>query len=190
MAADLTREGEGGTAPEGAGRALRVRYALLTAGLFLPLLWASATMRNVYPVSAAAMMIGGGRLEAGRTYYVLRGETVAGETVELPFLALGDSVHSRASGLIAATVRNDSLRLPRRLHPSNTALVTSFGGADKLPEAVRLPELLRAIGGMHNGRLPADSGRRLRAVLLDQYRWEGGRYADYDRLVKSWREAL
>lgn len=174
----------------GAGRRLVLRYALLTAALFAPLLYAFATLRNLYPVAASTMMVGGWSLARGRTYHVLRGETAEGATVDIPFVSLVDAMHSRATGLVAATVENDSFTQLRRPHPANAALVEQYGGADKVPDAARVPDLLRALGGIYNSRLPEGSARRLKAVRLDEYRWEGGRYGDYDRLVRSWREEL
>ena len=173
-----------------AGRRLFVRYALLTAALFAPLLLSFAAVRNLYPVSASTMMMGGWSLARGRTYHVLRGETAEGQTVDISFVSLVDAMHSRASGLVTATVENDSLTQLSRPHPLNAALIERYGGADKVPEAARVPDLLRALGGIYNSRLPEGSARRLRAVRLDEYRWEGGRYGDYDRLVRSWREEL
>jgi hypothetical protein len=135
------------------------------------------------------MMMEGGRLDRPRTYYVLRGETVGGETIDLPPIELTDALTGRHWGLVAATVENKSFTI-RWPHPANVALAEAAGGADKLPDAARLPELLRAWGALHNARLPADSPGRLRAVRLDAYRWEGRRYADYDKHVRTWRQEL
>jgi hypothetical protein len=170
-------------------RRLRLRYAVLTAALFLPLLWAFLAVRNLYPFAAATMMMEGGRLDRPRVYYVLRGETAGGETFDLPPIRLTDALTGRLPALVAATVENKSFVI-RWPHPSNAALVAESGGADRLPEAARLPELLRAWGEMYNAELPAGSPRRLRAVRLDAYRWEGRRYADYDTHVRSWRQEL
>jgi len=170
-------------------RRYRLRYALLTAALALPLFWAFLAVRNLYPFAAATMMMEGGRLDRPRTYYVLRGETVGGETVDLPPVELTDALTGRHWGFVAAVVENKSFTI-RWPHPANRELVESAGGADKLPAAARLPELLRAWGALHNARLPADSPRRLRAVSLDAYRWEGRAYADYDTHVSTWRQEL
>lgn len=168
---------------------LRRRYTVLTAALFLPLVWAFLAVRNLYPFAAATMMMEGGSLNRPRTYYVLRGETAAGETIDLPPARLTDALSGRLWGLVAATAENKSF-LIRRPHPSNAAHVAEVGGVDKLPEAARLPELLRAWGELYNAPLPAASPRRLRAVRLDAYRWEGRRYADYDTHVRTWRQEL
>lgn len=173
----------------GRERRLRRRYAVLTAALSLPLLWAFLAVRNLYPFAASTMMMEGWGLNRPRIYYVLRGETVRGETVDLPPARLTDALSGRHWSLVAAAVDNKSFAV-RRPHPSNLSLLEEAGGLERLPEAARLPELLRAWGGMHNGRLPADSPRRLRAVRLDAYRWEGRRYGDYDTHVRTWRQEL
>lgn len=172
-----------------AERRLRLRYAVLTAALSLPLLWAFLAVRNLYPFAAATMMMQGGGLDRPRTYFVLRGETAAGETIDLPPARLTGALYGRIPALVAAAVDNKSFGI-RRPHPSNAALIEAAGGIDKLPEAARLPELLRAWGEMYNEELPADSPRRLRAVRLDAYRWEGRRYADFDTHVRTWRKEL
>lgn len=170
-------------------RRLRRRYAVLTAALCLPLLWAFLAVRNLYPFAASTMMMEGWGLGRPRTYFVLRGETVGGETIDLPPAGLTDALSGRHWSLVAATVDNKSFGI-RRPHPSNLSLLEEVGGPGSLPEAARLPELLRAWGGMHNARLPADSPRRLRAVRLDAYRWEGQRFGDYDTHVRAWRQEL
>jgi hypothetical protein len=181
----------GGPKPEDEARArrLRVRYALLTAALFAPLLYAFLAVRNVYPFAASTMMMAGGDLTRGANYYVLRGETVGGETVDLPPAQLTGALSWRHWSLVGATVENREFAV-HSPHPSNVALAESAGGVEKLQRAARLPELLRAWGGIYNSRLPENSPRRLRAVRLDAYRWEGGSYGDYGRFVETWREGL
>ena len=177
-----------GDAPPGERR-LKLRYAILTAALALPLLWSFLAVRNLYPFAAATMMMEGGRLDRPRTYYVLRGETVGGETIDLPPVELTDALTGRHWGLVAAAAENKNF-LIRWPHPSNVALAEAAGGVENLPDAARLPELLRAWGALHNARLSGDSPRRLRAVRLDAYRWEGRAYADYDTHVRAWRQEL
>jgi hypothetical protein len=53
-----------------------------------------------------------------------------------------------------------------------------------------LNDLLRAWGTIYNSRLSPASPKRLRAVRLDQLRWEGGSYSNYDRWVQTWRVEL
>ncbi len=168
---------------------LRRRYAVLTVVLAVPLLWSFIAVRNLYPFAAATMMMEGGTLDRPRTYYVLRGETVEGTLVDVPPITLTDALTGRIWGLVAATVDNRSFTI-RWPHPENEALVARRGGIDRLPDAARLAELLRAWGDLYNARLPPDSPRRLRAMRLDEYRWEGRRYADYDTHLRTWREEL
>lgn len=168
---------------------VRVRYALLTAALFAPLLYSFLAVRNVYPFAASTMMMAGGDLERGANYYVLRGETVNGETVNLPPASLTDALSWRNWSLAGETVKNREFTIYNP-HPANVALAASTGGPDKLPPAARINELLRAWGAIYNARLPEGSPRRLRAVRLDAYRWEGGSYTDYERYIASWREEL
>ena len=170
-------------------RRLRVRYALVTAALFAPLLYSFLAVRNVYPFAASTMMMAGGDLGRGASYYRMRGETADGETIDLPPAELTDALSWRHWSLVGATVENKEFTI-HKPHPSNDALAAAAGGVEKLPRAARLAELLRAWGGIYNSRLPGGSPRRLRAVRLEAYRWAGGAYGDYERLVESWRAEL
>jgi hypothetical protein len=170
-------------------RRVRVRYALLTFALFAPLLYSFLAVRNVYPFAASTMMMAGGDPGRGTTFYRLRGETVNGETKDLPPAELTDALSWRHWSLVGATVENKEFTI-HDPHPSNVALAATAGGVEKLPRAARLDELLRVWGEIYNSRLPVDSPGRLRAVRLDAYRWEGGGDADYERFVESWRAEL
>jgi len=64
------------------------RYVLLTAALFLPLLFTFITIRNVYPFAASTMMLGIRDKQSAKEYYILQGETLSGEPVELRGLDL------------------------------------------------------------------------------------------------------
>ena len=183
MTGDIREPTDDGT------RRVRVRYALLTAALFAPLLYSFLAVRNVYPFAASTMMMAGGDPGRGVNYYVLRGETVAGETIDLPPARLTDALGWRHWSLVGMTVENKEFTIYNP-HPSNVALAANAGGAERLPRAARLNELLRAWGEIYNSRLPVDSPRRLRSVRLDAYRWEGGSYDDYERLVESWGAEL
>jgi hypothetical protein len=171
------------------GRRLRVRYALLTIGIFLPLIWAFVAVRNVYPLTAWTVMMGGGDLQRSHRYFLLRGETVAGEVVDIPAINLTDALSGRTWGLVVATVDNRAFQL-RSLHPDNAALLATAGDIGKLPRAARLPELLRAWGEIYNSRLPTSSPQRLKAIRLDAYRWIGQHYSDYDSFIETWRQEL
>lgn len=168
---------------------LHLKYAILTAAIFLPLLWAFVYVRNVYPVATSNVMMAGGLLERGRSYWILRGETVSGETVDIRPISLTNAMYSRTWAMVNATVDNQSFKL-QNIHPANAELLRQAGGLEHLPPAARLPDLLRAWGNLYNERLPTSSTERLKAIRLDMYRWEGGRYADYDKFVESWRQEL
>jgi hypothetical protein len=170
-------------------RRLFIRYALLTGAIFLPLFGAFVLLRNVYPVAAWTVMMAGGNLQGGRPYYVLRGETISGETVDIQAIGLTNAMYNRTWTMVNATVGNESFKL-RSPHPSNAAMLASAGGVDNLPVGARVPELLVAWGQLYNNQQPASSPRRLKAIRIDMYRWESGRYGDYDKFIQSWRKEL
>ena len=170
-------------------RLLLVRYAALTLVLFLPLLLAFAFVRNLYPFAASTMMMAGGDLQSGRTYYILRGETSTGAVIDLPPIGLTNALSGRIWGLVAATVDNKSFTISAP-HPANLALIAAAGATSNLPPAARLNDLLRSWGAIYNSRLSPSSPQRLKAVRLDAYRWEGGNYNHYDRFVQTWRVEL
>jgi hypothetical protein len=182
-------ESSGPAAAQPRDRRLLIRYAVLTLALFIPLLAAFAFVRNLYPFAASTMMVAGGDLQSGRTYYWLRGETTSGEIIDLPAMELTDALSGRTWPLVNATVQNSAFKISSP-HPANVALISAAGGIDRLPPAARLNDLLRAWGMIYNSRLSPSSPQRLRAVRLDQLRWEGGSYGNYDRLVQSWRVEL
>jgi hypothetical protein len=146
-------------------------------------------VRNLYPVTAWNVMMAGGDLERGRSYCILRGETISGETVDIPAINLTNALYSRTWTMVNATVGNQSFKLTS-VHPENEKLVREFGGVENLPPGVRLPDLLLAWGNLYNQQQPLFSPQRLKAIRLDMYRWESGRYADYDKFVESWRREL
>ena len=170
-------------------RHYRVRYLLLTLGIFLPLLWAFVGLRNVYPIASWTVMMAGGNLQRARQYFLLRGETVSGEIVDIPAIELTDALSSRNWGLVNATVANNAFQL-RSPHPDNAALLGVVGSFEKLAPGARLPELLQAWGRIYNSRLPASSPHRLKAIRLDAYVWPGQQYSNYDQFIQSWREQL
>ena len=170
-------------------RRLFVKYAILTIALFVPLLWAFHYVRNLYPVAAWNVMMAGGDLERGRSYCILRGETVSGETVEVAPIKLTDALYSRTWTMVNATIDNQAFKLAS-IHPQNEELLRRYGGIENLPPGARIPDLLQAWGDLYNKRLPQSSPNRLKAIRLDMYRWESGRYSDYDKFVTSWRKEL
>jgi hypothetical protein len=172
-----------------AERRTRAAYVALTVALALSQLWSFAAMRDLYPLAAWRMMAGGGEVREGYPYYLVRGVSVSGETIDIRPAKLTDALYARTWGLVEATVRNGSFRL-RRLHPANADALRQAGGFDKLPRGARVPELLRAWGEIYNDGLAPDSPRRLRAVRLDAYRWAGGRDTSRDELTDSWSVEL
>ena len=175
--------------PKISERHFRLRYALLTAAIFLPLFWAFARTTNVYPVAAWTVMMAGGNLDRHHPYFLLRGETVAGEVVDIPAIELTDALSGRNFGLVAFTVSNGPFRL-HSLHPANAAVLATAGTVEQLAPGVRVPELLKAWGTIYNSRLSASSPNRLRAIRLDAYEWPGKSYSNYDQFTKSLRLEL
>jgi len=134
-------------------------------------------------------MMAGGDLERGRTYYILRGETLSGETVDIRPMSLTNALYSRTWGMVNATVANASFKL-KSIHPDNAELMNRLGGVDNLPAGTRMPDLLQAWGNLYNQQQPPRSSQRLKAIRLDMYRWEGGDYKSYDHFIESWRKEL
>src|SRR6185369_2632679 len=168
---------------------LKIKYACLTFAIFIPLLWAFVYIRNVYPVATWNVMMAPGLLGHGRTYWILRGETVSGETIDVRPITLTNAMYSRTWTMVNATVDNQSFKIAN-MHPANAELLRQSGGIDKLTPGARVPDLLRAWGTLYNERLPAASPQRLKAIRLDMYRWEGGSYDNYDKFIESWRQEL
>lgn len=170
-------------------RHFRVRYILLTIGIFVPLLWAFIRVANVYPIASWNVMMAGDIFQREHHYFLLRGETVQGQVIDIRAIELTDALSSRNWGLATAIATNAPFRV-RSPHPANAALLYMAGSLENLPPAARIPELLRAWGNIYNSRLPASSERRLRAIRLDAYRWPGQQYSNYDQFIQSWRQEL
>jgi hypothetical protein len=162
------------------------RYTILTVALFAPLLICFFFIRNLYPFAASTMMMAAGDARPTQTYYILRGETVSGLTVDVPAAELTNALSNVTWGLVSATAENKAFTI-RRPHPANTRLVNALGGMENLPPAARIPDLLRAWGEIYNSRLPDSSSQRLRAMWIDAYRWQPGTYEKYDTHVETWR---
>lgn len=170
-------------------RRLLVRYVALTVALFAPLLLSFILIRNVYPVAVWKVMLIDDDTPRGREYFILRGETVAGETIDIAPISLTTGMYARTWWMVGATAENKSFKL-RSLHPENARVLAEVGNVDRLPRGARVPELIRAWGEIYNERQPARSPRRLRAIRLDAYRWDGALFADYEQFVESWRAEL
>jgi len=165
------------------------RYVLLTAALFLPLLFTFITITNVYPFAASTMMLGIRDKQSAKDYYILQGETLSGEPVDLRAVELTNALTGRNWSLLGSTVENESFNL-RSPHPENLRLISSYGGPENAPRAARMPELLRAWGAIYNSRLPDSSNQRLKSIRVDAYVWEGGIDGEYRRFVESWTVVL
>jgi hypothetical protein len=170
-------------------RFVAVRYAALTVALFLPLIFTFIRIRDLYPFAASRMMLGTSDSQRGQNYFILRGETVTGETFDLPAITLTNALTGRSWSLVRTAVENTSFKI-RYPHPTNVQLLLNYGGIDQLPAAARLEELLRSWGTIYNSRLPESSNQRLRSIRLDSYRWEGETTSESNRLVQSWTVAL
>jgi hypothetical protein len=168
---------------------LIARYALLTAALFIPLLLAFGSFKNIYPFAASTMMLADRDMEGNRQYYILRGETVSGDQIDLPPIELTNALSGRNWSLVSAAVENKSFEI-RWPHPANALMTQEYGGTHKLPRAARLDDLLRTWGAIYNLRLPASSNKRLKSIQLDAYRWEGGINGEYHRFIESWKATL
>ena len=166
-----------------------MKYAVLTCAIFLPLLWAFFSVRNLYPFAAWNVMMAGGDLERGRSFCILRGTTVSGETVDIRPINLTNALYSRTWTMVNATIDNQSFKL-KSIHPQNEEMIRRFAGVENLPPGARLPDLLQAWGDLYNQQLPASSPQRLKLIELDMYRWESGVYSDYDKFIESWRKEL
>ena len=168
-------------------RRVLIRYAVLTIALFVPLLLGFAFVRNFYPIAASTMMLRD--RDPGSDYYILRGETEGGVTIDLPPINLTDALSGRHWGLVSATVEYRSFKIAVP-HPQNARFAAAYASMDDVPRAARLESLLRAWGHIYNSRLPLSSPQRLRSVRLDAYRWEGEITADSGRFVESWKAVL
>ena len=134
-------------------------------------------------------MMLGGDINVGRSYCLLRGETVSGETIEIRPIELTNATSGRTWSMVNATIDNQAFKLTS-IHPANAQLLNQVGGINQLQPGARIPDLLTAWGELYNARLDASSPQRLKAIRLDMYRWSSGRYSDYDTFITSWRKEL
>lgn len=169
-------------------RALRFRYLVLTVLLTLPLLWAFLRVQNLYPFTSWTVMMSGGSLERPWTYYVVKGETIDGASIDIQPAILIDALYDRSWSVLGTTISNEPFKLGSP-HPANAEILKQLG-PDNLPAGARVPELLRAWGNIYNSRLPPESASRIKAVRVEVYRWESGRYDNYHTFVRTWRQEL
>ena len=88
------------------------RYVALTIVLFVPLLLTFISIRDLYPFAASRMMIWNGDRQRGRSYYMLRGETVSGETIDLPPIKLTNALTGRSWSLFEGRGRKPEFQNP------------------------------------------------------------------------------
>jgi len=172
-------------------RRLLLRHSILTIAIFVPLVGAFATSTEWYPVPHYKMFYGASGLNTGHeyNYFVFRGETAAGETVDIPPITIMNGLEDRTALMVQATITNESLQL-RWPHPENARLIAAAGSVDNLPPAALLPDLLRTWGHRYNARLAGDSPNRLVRVRLDEYKWPKKEYGNYFEFIKSWHVDL
>jgi hypothetical protein len=166
-----------------------VQYGVLSLAICLPSLWAFVKVRNSYPIASWNMMMSGGDITSGRTYFILRGETLSGKIIDVPPAGLTNALYGRNWGMVTALVNNDPFKL-KSIHPVNALLLERVGGFENLPAGTRVPDLLEVWGRLYNADLPSSSSSRLKSLRLDMYRWESGRYSNYDKFIDSWRKDL
>jgi hypothetical protein len=166
-----------------------IQYVVLSLAICIPSFWAFLRIRNTYPLASWNMMMSGGDVQSGRTYFILRGETVSGEVIEVSAARLTNALYGRNWGMVAAVVNNEPFKLTS-IHPANSLLLERVGGLTNLPAGARVPDLLEVWGRLYNERLAPSSAYRLRALQLDMYRWESGTYSNYDKFIDSWRKGL
>ncbi len=167
---------------------LRIKYLILTLGFVLPLGWACLNIRNLYPIASWNVMTRGGQLEYGRTYFVLRGETVNGEQIDIPAIQLTGAMRSRIWGMVEAVADNQSLKI-NHPHPQNVARLNQTDG-QRTPDGLLMRDLLKSWGATYNDRLPPSSPGRLKALRIDSYRWPGQAYSNFYEFVQTWRAEL
>jgi hypothetical protein len=172
-------------------RRILLRNTLLTLGIFIPLLGAFLTGTEWYPISHYKMFYGASALQRGDgiNYFILRGETAAGNSVDIAPIKIMNALDDRIWTMVNSVIANESFEL-RWPHPANERLLATTGNSDTLSRGVLLPDLLRTWGNRYNAKLPHDSPQRLVRVRLDKYRWSHKEYANYSEFVESWRVDL
>jgi hypothetical protein len=174
-----------------ASRRLILRHVVLTMAIFLPLVWAFITQTNWYPIHYYRMFYGASALGQGdgRVYYIFRGETASGDTIDIPPIRIFNALDGMITYVIGAAVANDSLQL-KSPHPDNVRLIQSAGSIESVSRAALLPDVLRAFGERYNAKLSGDSPKRLVRVRLEAYRWHQENYGNYGEFVEAWSVEL
>lgn len=161
-----------------------VRYAVLTVAIAAPLLWAFATVTNLYPIPVWSLFSEAVDLSEARSYYMLRGETMEGEIIDIPAIEVTRALNGRNHMLVYYAVDNHSLKI-RSPHPSNVDKLNP-----PIPSGALVEDLLRGWGSAYNARWASDSPHRLRSMRLDGYLWSGGDYNRFAEPGRSWKVEL
>lgn len=159
--------------------------AIVTAVVFVPLITTFITTLNYYPSPAWSLFSEAGKLDDGRTYFVLLAKTKGGEWEELPPRSISQVLYARWHTLTNYTYLNEPFRISSP-HPKNVKLMTEGGGLENVPTGARIPDLLRAWGKMANAKF----GDKFTAIKLEVRRWKGGSYDNYDEFQQQWEVEL
>lgn len=172
-------------------RRLLLRHVVLTVAIFLPLVWAFITRTFWYPVHYYTMFYGASTLrnENGHVYYIFKGETASGDTIDIPPVKIFNALDGMIVYVVNAAVNNESFQL-RYAHPNNIKLIQSAGSVESVPRAALLPNVLRIFGERYNARISGDSPQRLVRVRLEAYRWPEKEYGNYAEYLESWNVEL
>jgi hypothetical protein len=165
------------------------RNVLLTVVVVLPLAAAFIKVTNFFPVPVWSLFSDRRELAKGHTYYVLKGRTADGTWREIPPVRIMAALNGRHFMFASYTAANQPF-LVESPHPENVRLMDRAGGVNRLPRGARMDDLLRALGTVYNQRLPPESQDRLTLIRMEERRWPGGHFGDYDRVVHLWETEL
>jgi hypothetical protein len=137
-------------------------------------------------------MMAGGDLERGRSYCILRGETVSGETIEVRPIELTNALYSRTWTMVNATIANQSFRLLINCAGERLNCFGVMGDVDKLPPGARISGSSQNVGSS----LQRSSTRVVPATSeSDPARYVSlGRWAqlipNYDNFIETWVQGI
>jgi hypothetical protein len=165
-------------------------YLVLTVCIFVPLVFAFVFQIQFYPIPVWTLFTEAVSLDEGRHYYVLRGETEDGESIDIPAIDLTDALSGRNFMMLSYVLEKASFCCDSP-HPHNIQFRASQMGSDgALHKGARIDDLLRSWGRIYNEKFPKSSHQRLTAIRLDGYRWPGKEYGDYRQPADCWRAEL
>jgi hypothetical protein len=168
------------------------RNALITIAVFGPLgatfglAVVSGKVVNFYPVPVWNLFVEAAEPANGRVFYVVSGCSPDGLWREVPPFGITGALHNRLHMFASYTDGN----LPFKIASPHAENVLMLAGLGRLPEGARMPQLLRAWGEIHNGRLPMGSPNRLTAIRMEARRWPGGDYHAKAKTARVWEVEL